>query len=67
MDKNKNVRLGLIELWKNKARTLGYTQKEVDERNNQNFFLKEEYDILTEFYREYEKRECKVRKYILNI
>ena len=32
MDKNKNVRLGLIELWKNKARTLGYTQKEVDER-----------------------------------
>ena len=55
MDKNKNVRLGLIELWKNKARTLGYTQKEVDERNNQNFFLKEEYDILTEFYREYEK------------
>ena len=34
MDKNKNVRLGLIELWKNKARTLGYTQKEVDERNN---------------------------------
>ena len=42
MDKNKNVRLGLIELWKNKARTLGYTQKEVDERNNQNFFSKEE-------------------------
>ena len=55
MDKNKNVRLGLIELWKNKARTLGYTQKEVDERNNQNFFSKEEYDILTEFYREYVK------------
>ena len=59
MDKNKNVRLGLIELWKNKARTLGYTQKEVDERNNQNFFLKEEYDILTEFYREYEKGNVK--------
>ena len=59
MDKNKNVRLGLIELWKNKARTLGYTQKEVDERNNQNFFLKEEYDILTEFYREYEKGTVK--------
>ena len=49
----------LIELWKNKARTLGYTQKEVDERNNQNFFLKEEYDILTEFYREYEKGNVK--------
>jgi hypothetical protein len=59
MDKNKNVRLGLIELWKNKARTLGYTQKEVDERNNQNFFSKEEYDILTEFYREYEKGNVK--------
>ena len=59
MDKNKNVRLGLIELWKNKARTLGYTQKEVDERNNQNFFLKVEYDILTEFYREYEKGNVK--------
>ena len=59
MDKNKNVRLGLIELWKNKARTLGYTQKEVDERNNQNFFLKEEYDILTEFQREYEKGNVK--------
>ena len=59
MDKNKNVRLGLIELLKNKARTLGYTQKEVDERNNQNFFLKEEYDILTEFYREYEKGNVK--------
>ena len=59
MDKNKNVRLGLIVLWKNKARTLGYTQKEVDERNNQNFFLKEEYDILTEFYREYEKGNVK--------
>ena len=59
MDKNKNVRLGLIELWKNKARTLGYTQKEGDERNNQNFFLKEEYDILTEFYWEYEKGNVK--------
>ena len=59
MDKNKNVRLGLIELWKNKARTLGYTQKEVDERNNQNFFSKEEYHILTEFYREYEKGNVK--------
>ena len=59
MDKNKNVRLGLIELWKNKARTLGYTQKEVDERNNQKFFSKEEYDILTEFYREYEKGNVK--------
>ena len=59
MDKNKNVILGLIELWKNKARTLGYTQKEVDERNNQNFFSKEEYDILTEFYREYEKGNVK--------
>ncbi len=59
MDKNKNVRLGLIELWKNKARTLGYTQKEVDERNNQNFFSKEESDILTEFYREYEKGNVK--------
>ena len=59
MDKNKNVRLGLIELWKNKARTSGYTQKEVDERNNQNFFSKEEYDILTEFYREYEKGNVK--------
>ena len=59
MDKNKNVRLGLIELWKNKARTLGYTQKEVDERNNQNFFSKEEYDILTDLYREYEKGNVK--------
>ena len=59
MDKNKNVRLVLIEFSKNKDITLGYTKKEVDERNNQNFFSKEEYDILTEFYREYEKGNVK--------
>lgn len=39
MDKNKNVRLGLIELWKNKARTLGYTQKEILVISFINFFL----------------------------
>lgn len=59
MSESTNVRLGLIELWKNKARSLGYTQKEVDERNNQNFFSKEEYDILTEFYSEYAKGNVK--------
>ena len=31
MSENNNVRLGLIELYKNKVRFLGFTQKDLDE------------------------------------
>ena len=32
MSENNNVRLGLIELYKNKIRFLGFTQKDLDEK-----------------------------------
>ena len=50
MSENNNIRLGLIELYKNKVRFLGFTQKDLDEKYNSNFLSQEEYDILTKFY-----------------
>lgn len=54
MSENNNVRLGLIELYKNKIRYIGFTQKDLDEKYNSKFLSQEEYDILTSFYKEYE-------------
>ncbi|MBM6817770.1 hypothetical protein H6A19_00195 [Clostridium saudiense] len=53
MSENNNVRLGLIELYKNKIRYIGFTQKDLDEKYNSKFLAQEEYDILTNFYNEY--------------
>lgn len=57
MSENNNIRLGLIELYKNKVRFLGFTQKDLDEKYNSNFLSQEEYDILTNFYEEYLKEQ----------
>ena len=48
-----NVRPGLIELYKNKIRYIGFTQKDLDEKYNSKFLSQEEYDILTNFCNEY--------------
>ena len=53
MSENNNVRLGLIELYKNKIRFLGFTQNDLDEKYNSSFLSQEEYDTLTTFYNEY--------------
>ena len=53
MSENNKVRLGLIELYKNKIRFLGFTQKDLDEKYNSSFLSQEEYDTLTTFYNEY--------------
>lgn len=53
MSENTNVRLGLIELYKNKVRYIGFTQKDLDEKYESKFLSQEEYDILTNFYKEY--------------
>ena len=53
MSENNNPRLGLIELYKNKIRFLGFTQQDLDEKYNSSFLSQEEYDILTTFYNEY--------------
>lgn len=53
MSENNNLRLGLIELYKNKIRYIGFTQKDLDEKYNSKFLAQEEYDILTNFYNEY--------------
>lgn len=53
MSENNNVRLGLIELYKNKIRYIGFTQKDLDEKYNSKFLAQEEYDILTNFCNEY--------------
>ncbi len=57
MSENNNVRLGLIELYKNKVKFLGFTQKDLDEKYNSKFLSQEEYDILTNFYGEYLKEQ----------
>ena len=49
MSENSNVRLGLIELYKNKVRYIGFTQKDLDEKYNSKFLSQEEYDILSDF------------------
>lgn len=53
MSENNNIRLGLIELYKNKVRYIGFTQKDLDEKYNSKFLSQEEYDILSDFYKEY--------------
>ena len=37
MSENNNLRLGLIELYKNKIRYIGFTQKDLDEKYNSKF------------------------------
>ena len=39
MSENNNVRLGLIELYKNKIRFLGFTQKDLDEKYNSSIIV----------------------------
>lgn len=52
---NSNVRLGLIELYKNKVRHLGFTDKEINEKHDIKFLSDEEYEILINFYNEYKE------------
>lgn len=53
MSENSNVRLGLIELYKNKVRFLGLTDEEINARHESKFLSDEEYEILINFYNEY--------------
>lgn len=55
MIESNNLRLGLIELYKNKIRYIGFTQKDLDEKYEVKFLSQEEYEILTNFYKEYIK------------
>lgn len=50
-----NVRLGLIELYKNKIRYIGFTDKDLNEKHDIKFLSDEEYTILMDFYKEYVK------------
>lgn len=52
MSDNK-VRLGLIELYKNKVRFLDFTDKEINEKHDSKFLSDEEYKILIDFYNDY--------------
>ena len=53
MSENSNVRLGLIELYKNKVRFLNFTDVEINEKYESKFLSDEEYEILINFYNEY--------------
>ena len=53
MSENNNVRLGLIELYKNKVRILNFTDVEINEKHESKFLSDEEYEILINFYNEY--------------
>lgn len=53
MSENNNVRLGLIELYKNKVRFLNFTDVEINEKHENKFLSDEEYEILINFYNEY--------------
>ena len=53
------MRLGLIELYKNKIRYIGFTQKDLDDKYESKFLSQEEYDTLTNFYNEYLKDNTK--------
>ena len=53
MSENNNVRLGLIELYKNKVRFLNFTDVEINEKHECNFLSDEEYELLINFYNEY--------------
>lgn len=48
-----NVRPGLIELYKNKIRYIGFTKENLDEKFDSKFLSQEEYDTLVKFYNEY--------------
>ena len=50
-----NVRLGLVELYKNKIRYIGYTREELDGRYETKFLSDEEYAILSKFFDDYQK------------
>ncbi len=50
-----NVRPGLIELYKNKIRYIGYTREELDQRHESKFLSEEEYQILDKFFNDYQK------------
>lgn len=50
-----NVRPGLIELYKNKIRYIGYTREELDQRYESKFLSEEEYQILDKFFNDYQK------------
>ena len=52
MSENNNVRLGLIELYKNKVRFLNFTDVEINEKHESKFLSDEEYEILINFYNE---------------
>ena len=49
MSENNNVRLGLIELYKNKVRFLNFTDVEFNEKHESKFLSDEEYEILINF------------------
>ena len=53
MSENNNVRLGLIELYKNKVRFLNFTDVEINAKHESKFLSDEEYEILINFYNEY--------------
>ena len=53
MSENNNVRLGLIELYKNKVRFFIFTDVEINEKHESKFLSDEEYEILINFYNEY--------------
>ena len=53
MSENNNVRLGLIELYKNKVRFLNFNDVEINEKHESKFLSDEEYEILINFYNEY--------------
>ena len=56
MSENNNVRLGLIELYKNKVRFLNFTDVEINEKYESKFLSDEEYEILINFYNEYKSK-----------
>ena len=53
MSENNNVRLGLIELYKNKVRFFFFFFVEINEKHESKFLSDEEYEILINFYNEY--------------
>ena len=60
------MRLGLIELYKNKIRYIGFTQKEKKKKYESKFLSQEEYDTLTNFYNEYLNELSKKYKFVYN-
>lgn len=50
-----NLRPGLIEVFKNKIRFIGFTKEDLKGKYDSNFISEEEYTTLLEFFDEYEK------------